>query len=59
MDTHMRPADDFFYRRYAQNLNHPQVGVVSQNTFCFGVQADDTNRDLYAGNNRGAGHGVA
>ena len=52
----MRPEDDFFYRRYTQNLNHPQVGVASQNTFRFGVQADDTNRDLYAGNNRGAGH---
>ena len=58
MDTHMRPVDDFFYRRYAQNLNHPQVGVVSQNTFHFGVQADVTNRDLYAGDNRGAGHGT-
>ena len=54
----MRPADDFFYCRYAQNLNHPQVGVVSQNTFHFGVQADDTNRDLYAGNNRGVAHGA-
>ena len=54
MDTHMRPEDDFFYHRYTQNLNHPQVGVVSQNTFCFGEQADDSNRDLYAGNNRGA-----
>ena len=52
----MRPADDFFYQRYAQNLNHPQIGVVSQNTFRFGVQANDTNRDLYAGNNRDAGH---
>ena len=59
MDTHMRPEDDFFYCRYTQNLNNPQVGVVSQNTFCFGKQADDTNRDLYAGNNRGAGHGAA
>ena len=59
MDTHMRPADNFFYSRYAQNLNHPQVGVVSQNTLHFGVQADDTNRDLYAGYNRGAGHGTA
>ena len=58
MDTHMRPEDDFFYHRYNQNLNHPQVGVVSQNTFCFGVQADDTNRALYTGNNRGAGHGA-
>ena len=56
MDTHMRPEDNFFYRRYTQNLNHPQVGLVSQNTIHFGVQADDTNRDLYAGNNRGAGH---
>ena len=55
MVTNMRPADNFFYCRYAQNLNHPQVGVVSQNTLCFGLQADDTNRDLYAGNNRGAG----
>ena len=45
----------FFYCRYALNLNHPQLGVVSQNTFRFGVQADDTNRDLYADNNRGAG----
>ena len=58
MDTHIRPADNFFYCRYAQNLNHPQVAVVSQNTFHFGVQADDTNRDLYAGNNRGAGCGA-
>ena len=56
MDTHMRPEDDFFYHRYTQNLNHPQVGVASQNAFRFGVQADDTNRDLYTGNNRGAGH---
>ena len=54
----MRPADDFFYHRYAQNLNHPQVGVVSQNTLHFGVQADDVNRDLYAGKNRGAGRGT-
>ena len=23
MDTHMRPEDDFFYRRYTRNLNHP------------------------------------
>ena len=52
----MRPEDDFFYRRYTQNLNHPQVGVAVQNTFRFGIQADDTNRDLYAGNNWGAGH---
>ena len=59
MDTHMRPVDDFCYRRYAQNLNHPQVGVVSQNTFRFGVQADDTNTNLYAGNNRGAGCSAA
>ena len=58
MDTHMRPDDDFFYHRYTQNLNHPQVGVAVQNTFRFGVQADDTNRDLYAGNNQGAGHGA-
>ena len=56
MDTHMRPEDNFFYRRNNQNLNHPQVGLVSQNTFRFGVQADDTNRNLYSGNNRGAGH---
>ena len=55
MDTHMRPVDNFFYHRY---LNYPQVGVVSQNTLPFGVQADDTNRDLYGGNNRGAGCGT-
>ena len=59
MDTHIRPEDDFFYCRYTQNLNQPQVGAVAQNTFCFGVQADNTNRDLYAGNNRGAGRGAA
>ena len=58
MDTHMRPEDDFFYHRYTQILNQPQVGVAAQNTFHFGVQADDTNRDLYAGNNQGAGHGA-
>ena len=57
--THIRPEDDFFYRRYTQNLNQLQVGAVAQNTFCFGVQADNTNTDLYAGNNRGAGHGAA
>ena len=58
MDTHMRLEDDFFYHRYTQNLNHPQVGVVSQNTIHFVVQADGINRDLYTGNNRGAGHGA-
>ena len=58
MDTHMRPEDDFFYRRYTQNLNQTRVGVAAQNTFCFGVQVDDMNRDLYAGNNRGAGCGA-
>ena len=58
MDTHMRPEDDFFYHRYTQNLNQPQVGVAAQHTFCFGIQADDTNRDLYTGKNWGAGHGA-
>ena len=59
IDTHIRPEDDFFYCRYAQNLNHLQVGAIAHNTLCFGVQADDTNRNLYAGNNRGAGHRAA
>ena len=58
MDTHIRPEDDFFYRRYTQNLNQPQVGAIAQNTLHFGVQVDNTNRDLYAGNNRGAGRGA-
>ena len=54
----MRPEDDFFYRRYTQNLNQPQVGAMAQNTLRFGVQVDNTNRDLYVGNNQGAGHGA-
>ena len=48
----------FFYHRYTQNLNQPQVGAIAQNTLHFGVQADNTNRDLYAGNNPEAGHGA-
>ena len=55
MDTHIRPEDDFFYHRYTQNLNQPQVGAIAQNTLRFGVQVDNTNRNLYAGNNQGAG----
>ena len=59
MDTHIRPEDDIFYCRYTQNLNQPQVGAIAQNTLHFGVKVDNTNRDLYAGDNQGAGHGAA
>ena len=35
MDTHMRPEDNFFYCRYTQNLNQPQVGVAVQKYILF------------------------
>ena len=58
MDTHVRQTDDFFYQRYNQNINHPNIGSVAQNTLCFGEQSDYIDRNLYAPNNRGAGRGA-
>ena len=56
MDTHTRQPDDFFFRRYTQNLNRLHVGPAAQASLHYGEQSDYIDRDLYAPNrNRGAG----
>ena len=62
MDTHFRPHDDFFFHRYTQNSQHPQVGTTAQSTFRYNAQPDYIDNDLFAPNRgrraaRGAGRG--
>ena len=59
MDTHLRPPDDFFFQRYIQNLQCPQVGAIAQSTFRYNAQPDYVDNDLYATNRgRGAARGT-
>ena len=50
MDTHLRPPRDFFYIRYTQNFNDPQLGQVGQSLFQYNTQPDYIDCDLYAPN---------